>query len=404
MGRRRGTRDVIDFDTALALILKEARPLPYETVALDAAGERVLAADLKARGDAPRTAVSAMDGYAVRDRDLATLPARLPVAAIAFAGRADVPVLAPATCARVFTGGPTPHGADRVVVQELVGRAGDDALFEVPPGPARHIRAPGSDFRAGDVLLPAGTILGFRAMVAAAAADVGALSVVRRPRVVILGTGDELAEPGQALERPGSIPESVSFGVAALVRQYGGEVLDRRCLADSPDLLEAAARRALDQADLVVVTGGASVGEKDYARSMFAPLGLELIFSKVAIKPGKPVWFGRAGDALVLGLPGNPTSALVTARLFLAPLVAGLAGRDPAALLAWRDLALTSALKPCGERETFERGRLVDGGVASLEVQDSATQKALATADLLIRRRPGAAGLGPGDVVAVLDF
>ena len=395
---------MIDFDTALILILNEARPLPCETVPLDTAADRVLAADLKARGDAPRAAVSAMDGYAVRDADLATLPARLPIAAVAFAGRADGPVLPPGTCARVFTGGPVPHGADRIVVQEIVGRDGDVALFEVPPGPGSHIRATGSDFRAGDTLLPAGTVLGFRAMVAAAAADVADLSVVRRPRVVILGTGDELAEPGQALETPGSIPESVSFGVAGLARQCGAEVIARRRLTDTPETLEAAARLALAEADLVVVTGGASVGEKDYARSMFAPFGLELIFSKVAIKPGKPVWFGRAGGALVLGLPGNPTSALVTARLFLAPLIAGLTGRDPAALLNWRNMTLTAPLKPCGDRETFERGRLFDGGVAGLDVQDSATQKALAIADVLIRRRPGAPGLGTGDVAAVLDF
>lgn len=395
---------MIDFDTALALVLNEARPLPCETVAIDAAGDRILATDLKARGDAPRTAVSAMDGYAVRDADMATLPARLPVAAVAFAGRADVPVLPAGACVRVFTGGPTPHGADRVVVQEIVGRNGDEALFEVPPGPARHIRAAGSDFATGDILLAAGTVLGFRAMVAAAAADVATLSVVRKPRVIILGTGDELAEPGRALETPGSIPESVSFGVAALARQCGAEVVARRRLTDTPGLLEAAARLALEEADLVVVTGGASVGEKDYARSMFAPFGLELIFSKVAIKPGKPVWFGRAGGALILGLPGNPTSAIVTARLFLAPLVAGLAGRDPAALLNWRDMTLTAPLKPCGDRETFDRGRLVDGGVAGLDVQDSATQKALAKADVLIRRRPGAPGLSAGDATAVLDF
>ncbi|MDP1778090.1 MAG: molybdopterin molybdenumtransferase MoeA, partial [Brevundimonas sp.] len=210
---------MIDFDTALALVLNEARPLPSESVALDAAADRVLATDLRARGDAPRAAVSAMDGYAVRDADLATLPARLPIATVAFAGRADLPVLLPGTCARVFTGGPVPHGADRIVVQEIVGRDGDAALFEVSPGPGNHIRAAGSDFRSGDTLLPAGTVLGFRAMVAAAAADVANLSVVRRPRVIILGTGDELAEPGQALETPGSIPESVSFGVAGLARQ-----------------------------------------------------------------------------------------------------------------------------------------------------------------------------------------
>lgn len=395
---------MIDFDTAVALVLAEARPLEAETVSLAMAGERVLASDLTARGDAPRTAVSAMDGYAVRDADLETLPARLPIATVAFAGRADVPDLPAGACARVFTGGPTPHGADRVVVQEIVGREGDDALFDVAPGPGRHIRAAGSDFAAGAILLPAGTVLGFRAMVAAAAADVASLPVVRRPRVVILGTGDELVEPGEALETPGSIPESVSFGIAALARQCGAEVIARRRLSDTPETLQAAAREALDQADLVVVTGGASVGEKDYARAMFAPFDLELIFSKVAIKPGKPVWFGRAGGTLVLGLPGNPTSAIVTGRLFLAPLVAGLSGRDPTAWLNWRDMILAAPLKPCGDRETFERGRPAEGGIAILDVQDSGSQKALASAEFLIRRRPGACGLDAGDTATVLDF
>ena len=395
---------MIDFDAAVRLILNAARPLEAETVALELAGARVLAADLKARGDAPRTAVSAMDGYAVRDADLATLPARLPIAEVAFAGRADVPTLPPNSCARVFTGGPVPLGADRIVVQEIVGRDGDDALFATAPGAGRHIRAAGSDFAAGEVLLPAGTVLGFRAMVAAAAADVATLTVVRRPRVVILGTGDELAEPGQALETPGSIPESVSFGVAALARQYGAEIIARRRLADTPDTLEAAAGQALDEADLVVVTGGASVGEKDFARAMFAPFSLELIFSKVAIKPGKPVWFGRARGRWIVGLPGNPTSAIVTARLFLAPLIAGLAGRDAAAMLDWRTMPLTTALKPCGDRETFERGRRTESGIAVLDTQDSGSQKALATADVLVRRRPGSSALVAGEIVSILDF
>lgn len=395
---------MIDFDTAIALVLKEARALPPETIALEIAAERVLASDLKARGDAPRTAVSAMDGYAVRDADLAVLPARLPIAAVAFAGRADVPALVAGTCARVFTGSPVPHGADRIVIQEMVRREDDVALFEYPPGQGRHIRAAGSDFRAGEILLTAGTVLGFRAMVAAAAADVAIVSVVRRPRVVILGTGDELAEPGQALETPGGIPESVSFGISTLARQCGAEVIARRRLADIPETLDAAASLAVREADLVIVTGGASVGEKDFARSMFASSGLELIFSKVAIKPGKPVWFGRAGGALVLGLPGNPTSAMVTGRLFLAPLLAGMAGRNPAAWLAWRQMTLACPLKACGDRETFERGRRLGDLVSGLEVQDSATQAELADADLLIRRRPGAPTMSTGEVVEALDF
>ena len=137
---------------------------------------------------------------------------------------------------------------------------------------------------------------------------------------------------------------------------------------------------------------------------MFAPFGLELIFSKVAIKPGKPVWFGRANGKWILGLPGNPTSAIVTARLFLAPLIAGLSGRDPAALLTWRDERLTTALRPCGDRETFERGHRAGGGVAVLTAQDSGSQKALATAEVLIRRRPDSAALNAGEMATILDF
>ena len=186
--------------------------------------------------------------------------------------------------------------------------------------------------------------------------------------------------------------------------EYGGEVLDRARLKDDPVALEQAAARALEQADVIVVTGGASVGEKDFAKSMFAGHGLELIFEKVAIKPGKPVWMGRAKGRLVVGLPGNPTSALVTARLFLAPLIAGLAGGDPAAAQAWRLEPLMGELPDTGERDTFVRGASTSGGVAPLSNQDYGAQTALASADRLIRRNAGGLHAGPGVTVEVLDF
>lgn len=396
---------MIDFDAARALVLDLARPLGAEDVALADAFDRVLASPVVARGDAPGRAVSAMDGYAVRDADLAVTPARLPVADVIFAGRADPAPLAPGACARIFTGAPVPEGADRVVVQEQVADEDGQAVFAAAPGKARHIRARGSDFQAGDILLDAGTRLTPRAMVAAASADVGRLSVVRRPRVLVLGTGDELAEPGTAHDTPGAIPESVSFGVMALARQWGAEVVGRRRLADDPAVLQAAAAEALSLADVVVVTGGASVGERDHARAMFAPAGLTMVFSKVAIKPGKPVWIGRAAGRLVVGLPGNPTSALVTARLFLAPLLAGLAGRGPAAALAWETAETAAAAPPTGDRETFLRGRrLADGRVAPADNQDSGAQKTLADSDVLIRRRLGEREAGAGDRVETLAF
>lgn len=395
---------LISLDEALALIVAEAHPLADELVQLSAAHGRVLAADLIARSDAPRTTVSAMDGYAVRDADLAALPVRLPVTQRIFAGARDAGSLEPGTCARIFTGAPVPAGADRIVVQEIVRAEGDLAVFETAPGTGRHIRAAGSDFARGQVLLPAGRRLDARAMVAAAAADQRTVPVRHRPRVVVLGTGDELAEPGQALETPGAIAESVSFGVAGLVAEWGGDTVARRRLSDDPATLAEAARDALRQAEVVVVTGGASVGERDFARDMFAGTGMEMIFSKVAIKPGKPVWFARAEGRLILGLPGNPTSAMVTARLLLAPLLAGLSGRDPRVALDWHEAELATPLAATGDRETLERGQLIDGKVSGLRDQDSGAQRALADATILIRRRPLDPAAERGAMVTILDF
>jgi molybdopterin molybdotransferase len=321
-----------------------------------------------------------------------------------YAGQTAGPAVAAGECLRIFTGAPLPPGADRVVVQEMVVRDGDWAVIGAAPGKARHVRAAGSDFRTGDVLVAAGTRLNAQAMVAAAAADHAELRVIPRPRVVILGTGDELVAPGQARRRPGSIPDSVSLGVAALVREYGGEVVDRLRLRDDPAALEQAAEDALERADVVVVTGGASVGEKDFAKSMFAGHDLELIFEKVAIKPGKPVWMGRAKGRLVVGLPGNPTSALVTARLFLAPLITGLAGVDPTVALAWRLELLADELPGAGDRDTFVRGASGSGGVAPLSNQDSGAQASLASADRLILRKAGAPPSLRLAPVQVLDF
>ncbi|KQY86603.1 MULTISPECIES: molybdopterin molybdotransferase MoeA [unclassified Brevundimonas] len=395
---------MIGFDEAAALIEAAATPLGRETVAMAEACGRVLAAPVVAGLDSPASDTSAMDGYAVRAAEVAELPVRLRVIGESFAGRGFDGRMGPGECVRIFTGAPMPAGADRVIIQEIVRRDGDEALFSPALGGGRHVRAMGSDFRAGDTLLQPGRRLDARAMVAAAAADRATVEVWRRPRVVVLGTGDELAEPGSAAGTPGSIPESVSFGVAALIAQYGGEVIGRRRLKDDPASLEAAAAAALDEADLVVVTGGASVGEKDYARAMFGPAGLALIIDKVAIKPGKPVWLGRARDRLVLGLPGNPTSAMVTGRLFLAPLVAGLSGAKAGSALDWRPARLGGALGACGDRETFHRAAWRDGRVHPLTDQDSSAQKALAAADLLIRRRPGEPDAAAGDEVETLDF
>jgi molybdopterin molybdotransferase len=297
-----------------------------------------------------------------------------------------------------------PADADRVVIQEVVRREDDVAVIDDYPGPAKHIRTLGSDFREGSLLVAAGTRLGYRELVAAAGGDLPEVAVWRRPTAVVLGTGDELTSPGTAAGRSGAIPESVSFGVAALAEDWGASVKERIHLPDELRAMTKVAANSLEQADLVIVTGGASVGEKDFAKAMFESQGLELLFSKVAIKPGKPVWLGRARGKLVMGLPGNPTSALVTARLLLAPLIAGLSGLDPHSALRWRKAPLLSPLPACGDRETFVRAREFQDGAAPATNQDSSAQKTLVEADLLIRRRAGAMPAKGGDMVTVLDF
>lgn len=396
---------MIGFDEACGLVAGAARSLGTMRVPLDRAAGRICAAPVIADHAAPAVAMSAMDGYAVRDADLASAGRPLKVVGEVFAGQAGFGgELQPGGCVRIFTGAPLPKGADRVIMQEDVLRRGAQIEPTEPLGRNRHVRGIGSDFAKGDQLVAPGVRLTPQALVAVAAADQATIEVYRRPWVAILSTGDELVEPGGSRRAPGSIPDSVTFGVAALAEQWGAEVVERRRTRDDLDLLRVAAEAALRAADLVVVTGGASVGEKDFAQAMFEPFGLEILFSKVAIKPGKPVWLGRVQDKLVIGLPGNPSAAMVTARLFLAPLIAGLGGQDPSVAWRWRPAPLARPLQTCGEREVFHRGQARLDGVVPLDNQDSSSQKALAAADLLIRRRAGARALIAGELAEVLDL
>ena len=395
---------MITFDEAVALVGATARPLGTERIKLDEAAGRVLASPLRARLASPRSDVSAMDGYAVRDADLANSPVRLRLVGESFAGSGWKGEVAAGECVRIFTGAPVPAGADRVVIQEKVRREGELAVIDELPGRSSHIRKCGSDFAQGEAVLAGGRLLDPRAIIAAAAADLPAVEVFVRPRVRIVSTGDELAEPGTAAGADDAIPESVSFGIAALAHAWGARVLARTRLRDDLALMARTAAEAVRDSDLVIVTGGASVGERDFAKAMFEPVGLEPIFSKVSIKPGKPVWLGRAGDALVLGLPGNPTSAYVTGRLLLAPLLCGLSGRNPAEALQWRKAPLATGLRECGPRETFHRARWRDGAAEILSFQDSSAQKALAEAGMLVRQRAGTPAIAAGGPVELLEL
>lgn len=392
---------MISFERATALMRELALPLPPETVALGEAADRRLAADVVARIASPRRTVSAMDGYAVAEGEV-TPGGEMQVVGEARPGQAFARRLEAGQAVRIFTGGPLPDGADCVIMQEYAEREGDRVRFREGHGPSRHVRVQASDFDAGAVLLPAGRRLDPQALVAAAAADVGEVQVHRRPRVALVATGDELAEPGTAKASPYAIPDSITHALAALVDREGGAVVARHRAVDDLPALESLAGELLTAADLVVVTGGASVGERDFAKPMFAAHRLALAFDKVAIKPGRPVWLGRAGGALVLGLPGNPTSAMVTARLLLVPLLARLQGGEGAH--RWRKLPLAATLRSTGNRETFVRACWAEDGLVPLGNQDSGVQGGLASADWLIRCPPGQGELAAGTPVPALAF
>jgi molybdopterin molybdotransferase len=393
---------MISFDQAIEIIRGAARQLGTETVSLNEAVGCVLAAPVIAAVDSPRADVSAMDGYAVRGADLSAFPAALKVIGESLPGEGWPGTVKPGTCVRIFTGAPLPGGADRVVIQELARRDGDSAIIDSDPGPATWVRLRGKDFRAGDEVIARGRLLDPAALIAAAGADVAEVEVFVGPRLALLSTGDELVEPGEARMAALAVPDSAALGVAALAGQWGGQVVSLARLRDDLELMKPAARDAVGAADVVVVIGGASVGERDFAKAMFEPLGLELLFSKISIRPGKPAWFGRIGETLVLGLPGNPTSALVTARLLLAPLLAAMQGRPTELALAWEPARLAAPLPPCDLRETFHRARLASGKVSLVDFQESHAQEALAQADVLVRQQANSPAIPSAEIVQVL--
>ena len=393
----------ISLDHAWAIIAGVATPLDSETISLNHAAGRVLAAPVVAAFESPRANVSMMDGFAMRECD-AVAGASLRVIGVSAAGARFHGTVGDGEAVRIFTGAALPDGAERVVIQENIVAEGDRATIVEAPSAVRFVRARASDFGAGDTVVAAGTRLTPGALVAAAAAGASEVSVTRRPRVVTLATGDELRSIGAAPDDPDHIPDSIAPGLGAMLGAMGAELLAHHVVGDDLAALEEAAAAAVAVADLVVVTGGASVGARDHAKAMFAPLGIELLFTRVAIKPGKPVWLGRVGKTLVMGLPGNPGSAMVTARLLLAPLVAGLLGQRSPAPLEWIDLPLAAPLPATGDRETFVRAKLVAGQLVPLANQDSGGQRALAEAGWLLRCPAGQGPLDPSVMVSALAF
>jgi len=377
---------------ALSAVLAGAEPLPEETVALDAAHHRVLARDVAALRTQPPQAMSAMDGYAVRSADASAVAARLKVIGEVAAGRPFERAVGKGEAIRIFTGGVVPEGADAVIIQEdTVVEDGGITITEAAIA-GRHIRPAGVDFRKGDILLARGTRLTDRDLSLAAGMNYAELPMRRRPKVAILATGDELVMPGSN-PGPGQIVYSNGYALRALTHQEGAETIDLGIAADTVEATTRGIRHARDSgADILITTGGASVGDHDLVKQSLEAEGVTMAFWRIAMRPGKPMMHGRLGALRVIGLPGNPVSSYVCGFLFLVPLIRALSGRTDVhhaheTALLGRDVAANDI------REDYLRARLEvrkDGELVATPVdhQDSSLLANLAAARALVIRPP----------------
>jgi len=391
---------------ALARVLDGVAPLPPETVPIGEASGRVLAQDLAALRSQPPAAVSAMDGYAVRAADVAGGRAELTLIGEVAAGRPFAGRVGSGQAARIFTGGVVPPGADAVIVQEQTERRGDVVVIAGSAQPGKHIRREALDFARGDVLLRAGRRLSARDIALAAAMNHADIPVRRRPKVAILATGDELVPPGKN-PGPGQIVSANGLTLSAFARAEGAEARDFGIVPDRVEpTVEALERMRGWGADVLVTTGGASVGEHDLVQQALTAQNMQLAFWKVAVRPGRPMMHGRIENTRVLGLPGNPVSAYVCAFLFLTPLLRRLSGRDDLAP-AVESAVLGRALPENDERADYLRARLERGQAGAFvatafPVQDSSMLAPLAAADCLIVREPYAPAAPAGSRCAIV--
>jgi len=387
-------------EEAVRRIVAAFKPLDSETVPLENALGRTLAEDVQAAMAQPPFAVSSMDGYAVRSADKG--PRRL--IGSAPAGHPFTGTVGGGEAVRIFTGAMMPDGADAIVIQENAIAEGDSVRFHAEAEAGRFIRAAGLDFAAGEVLARAGQVLTARDLALLAAGDVAQLTVRRRPRIGFASTGDELSRPG-APRKPGGIVASSAMGLQALIAQWGGDGHDLGILPDDVDVIAGLAGQA-QNFDLLLTLGGASVGSHDLVQTALAPKGFVLDFWKIAMRPGRPLIFGRLGETPLIGLPGNPVSSLVCALLFVKPAIAAMLGRTEAASRI--RAKLDGALPANDSRQDYVRAttqwRDGDLWAAPHPVQDSSMLKVLAQSDALIVRAPHAPALETGADVNILNL
>ena len=396
---------MISVEEARDRIVAGLAPLPGETVALEHAAWRVLAEAALARVTQPPADLSAMDGYAIRFADVSAVPTTLRVVGEAPAGRAFAGVVGPGEDVRIFTGGPVPAGADTIVIQENTSSGNGLVSILEMPQQGRHIRRSGLDFTAGQPVLRRGAVLTPRRVALLAGMNLPRISAHRRPKNGLLATGSELVAP-RTDPGPSQIVASSGHGLAAMVERWGGEPVSLGLVPDDVGAIAAAIRGAQEGCDLLVTLGGASVGDHDLVQAALAAAGGRLDFWKIAMRPGKPLMFGHLGPMPLLGLPGNPVSALVCALLFVRAAVMRLAGHADVALHPTPALAGHS-LPGNDQRQDHLRATIARDASGNLlasafEVQDSSMLSLLARADALILRRPHAPAVAAGGPVEVI--
>ena len=398
---------MISVDEARTRILTTFNALPPEDVSLDKALGRVLAQDVVARRTQPPLAVSSMDGYAVRSSDLDKIPKILKEVGKVAAGDSFEGVVGRNQTVRIFTGAPLPKGADTIIIQENTDATDEQITVRAGAPPGQHIRETGLDFTEGDMGLNSGKLLSARDISLAAAMNFPWLSVHRRPRIAILATGDEIVRPGEPI-KTNQIVSSNALALQAFVEVSGGIAINLGISPDQNDILRQMANGARGS-DLLVTTGGISVGEHDLVRQALNTNGLEIDFWRVAMRPGKPVMFGKLDAVPILGLPGNPVSSIVCALVFLLPVMRRLLGLTDHHNANVHRAFLTSPLPANDKREDYLRATIEhreDGTVWTrpFKRQDSSMLTLLAKAQCLIIRAPHAPKADQGETVQVMRF